>query len=291
MFPVNTTRRSNFPTRPRRNNDTNSFPEDLFSDGKNLGMQIQFVSYQSQSVPSGLVAFTNALTNLNFSGAFEALVNSDAGLFSNRAFVRPAGGLSLPIPKKINDSQTLTWDPQSATKLIGGPGASALSNRLGLGGAGAASQSAGGVMAQTLAGATTVAAAIAGVAVNPFLFMAFQQPNFKEFSFSWTFAPKNERESQILRNIINQFKNQSLPANLGLLLDYPNLALMRFLPDDIFGNLKFKPCAVTSVSVDYTGAGPSFFKNGTGRSTGAPTVVNLTVNFKEIQVWFRGQVG
>jgi len=264
MFPANTTRRSNFPTRPARITDTNSFPEDLFSDGKNLGMRIQFVSYQT-------VARFGA--GLDFFGV-SSVVHT------------PTGGMSLPIPKKINDSQILSWKEESATQLVAGAAAQGAAALIGRAAGPAAS-----VVSQTLLGSITVAGAALGAQVNPFLFMAFQQPNFKEFSFSWTFAPKNERESQILRNMINQFKNQSLPENSGLLLDYPNLALIKFLPDDIFGNLKFKPCAVTSVSVDYTGAGPSFFKNGTGRSTGAPTVVNLTVNFKEIQVWFRGQVG
>ena len=44
--------------------------------------------------------------------------------------------------------------------------------------------------------------------------------------------------------------------------------------------MKFRPCAVNGVSVDYTGAGvPSFFKNG------APTVINLTLQLTEIQLW------
>jgi hypothetical protein len=43
---------------------------------------------------------------------------------------------------------------------------------------------------------------------------------------------------------------------------------------------KFKPCAIISVQVEHTAAGmPSFFNSG------APTVVNLTLQLKEIQLW------
>ena len=42
---------------------------------------------------------------------------------------------------------------------------------------------------------------------------------------------------------------------------------------------KLKPCAIIAVQVDYTGAGqPSFFKSG------APTIVNLTLQLKEYQL-------
>ena len=61
---------------------------------------------------------------------------------------------------------------------------------------------------------------------------------------------------------------------------YPSIALVKLFPDDKF-TFKLRPCAITNVIVDYTaGGGPSFF-----RDTGAPTVVNLTVVMKEIQIW------
>jgi hypothetical protein len=265
MFPVNTTRRSNFPTRPARITDTNSFPEDLFSDGKNLGMRIQFVNYKNVGLASLL---------------------STIGIGAN--FAIPRGGISLPIPKKINDNQIITWKEESGTDYLKGMASSVLGGLMAR-----SSPAVGGVISQAIAGSVAAGSAAFGISVNPFLFMVFQQPNFKEFSFSWTFAPKNERESEILRNIINEFKDRSLPGFApftgGLVLDYPDVVLMKFLPNDIFGNLKFKPCAITSVMVDYTGAGPSFFKDRSGASNGKPTIVNLTVNFKEIQIWFRGQ--
>lgn len=241
MLPPVSTRRNNLPQRRPRPISTNQFPGDLLSDGRTLATQIEFVEYLSQ-VP-GLLNPTGTIAN-------------------------PGGGMYLPIPKKINEVQTLTWSEISLTSMAG----SAVSSRLSTN----ANQ-----IGQSLLAAGSV---FTGLQVNPYLFMAFQRPNFKEYSFSWTLAPNNPQESQTLQTIISEFKDKSLPAFYGPIMVYPNIALIKFLPNNIFGNLIFKPCAVTSVIVDYTGAGPSFFKG-----TQAPTVVNLTVNFKEIQLWGRGE--
>ena len=263
MLPVTSTRRSNFPRRPNRRLRNDTIPEDLLADGRNLFTQIQFVSYSSST---------------SFLGGLLTLPVSRFPLQST-GVVRPVGGIALPIPKKINEAQVLTWSEVSATRA-----GVTLAAGLARGGIGALSGALGSL--------GQVGSALLGAQVNPYLFMVFQQPNFKDFSFSWTFAPKNARESQALSDIINQFKGNSLPTLSGLVMDYPNVALIKILPNDIFGNLLFKPCVVTSVIVDYTGAGPSFFKSSPGNSSssGAPTVVNLTVNFKEIQLWDRNEI-
>jgi hypothetical protein len=247
MLPSNSNKRSNFPTRPSVQLRSNSFPEDLLSDGKDLYTQIEFVNYKT------------------ITGGFDFNLLKD---FATVSVAVPVGGMSLPIPKKINDTQTLNWnDVEGTGQLLSIASSANIFGRFG-----------------DIAGQAT--SAFTGLQLNPFLFMVFQRPNFKEFSFSWTFAPKNIRESRILSSIINQFKRESLPKFRGGILDYPNLALIKIHPNDVFGNLKFKPCAVTSVLVDYTGTGPSFFKE-----TKAPTVVNLTVNFKEIQLQGSGDIG
>lgn len=59
---------------------------------------------------------------------------------------------------------------------------------------------------------------------------------------------------------------------------YPKMAMVQFRPNNYL--YVIKPCAIISVQVDYTGAGgPSFFKSG------APTIVNLTLQLKELQLW------
>jgi len=234
------------PKKPTAGYSMLSYPGDLIADGREYYTQIHFVKYH----------YTYATDGNN---------------------AEPKGGFILPLPKKINEAQTLNWEAVSATAaaaqggliLSGMSGVSAgagnLAARIGM---------AGGMVAKGILGA------MAGVAPNPFLWMLFTQPNFKEHTFSWTFTPSNAKESDTIRAIIRYMKFNSLPdVKLGIAYGYPLIALIKFKPDDVF-TFKLKPCAVVSVQVDYTGGGsPSFFKNG------APTVINLSVGFREIEVW------
>jgi hypothetical protein len=198
--------------------------------------------------------------------------------------LRPVGGefgsVWLPVPRKINDIQVLNWgEIQGASMLANGIRNSVtgsdggrrsdIFNRF----LGNVYQAAGGAV---LAGL--------GVAINPFLFMQFQSASYKTHQLQWVLAPSNEMETRSLKTIIDKFRYHSLPeanATTGsLFLNYPSVIFVKLYPDDDF-TMKFRPCIVEAVQVDYTGAGsPSFFRN-----TGAPTVVNLTINLKEIQLW------
>jgi hypothetical protein len=247
------------PTKPKTKLDYYSFPNDLVSDGRQFCMDIQFLEYDS------------SLTNI---GMFFPTLSS--GIFNTAAFT-PSGGITLPIPKKLNDIQTVIWESTSATSAAAGAVMNMIPNAMGRLGAFSNSGAAADVVGALIPG---------GLAVNPHLFMLFKQPTFKEYSFSWTFAPKNEQESITLAKIIDYFKFNMLPQAAGGLgglgqtmgLNYPNIAMIKMYPNDLF-TFRFKPCAVKSVQVDYTGSGaPSFFKR-----TGAPTIVNFTILLQEIQ--------
>ena len=111
--------------------------------------------------------------------------------------------------------------------------------------------------------------------------MLYKSPNFKEYRFDWTLTPNTPQESQTLKAIITYLKVNSLPSAPpgALMMKFPLIALIRFYPDNVFEELNLKPCAITSVSVDYTGAGmPSFFVDG------SPTTVNLSIALKEIEI-------
>jgi len=239
------------PTKPTAGIRNYSYPGDLIADGRLFYTQIQLIKY-----------------------------NPDIGTLKGAR--TPQGGIILPIPKKINEAQTLDWSAVSATSLAMS-GATSLSLYAGRG------MGAGGAISTlaTFAGpAAQIGMAELGISVNPFLWMLFKSPNFKEHTFSWTFTPSNPQETETIRAIIRQLKKQSLPGVTGTLFEgvntlytYPNIALIKFMPNDYF-TFKIKPCAVAAVQVDYSGGGgPSFFKDG------SPTVVNLTVSFKEIELW------
>ena len=119
---------------------------------------------------------------------------------------------------------------------------------------------------------------------SPMMFLLFQRPEYKKFSFSWLLAARNQAEAKTILNICNLCKNAASPTNQGVLMGYPQVALIKINDDNLFGHLKFKPCVITSVSVNHTPlTNPSFFEDG------APVLVNLTLNLMEMQWWFRGE--
>jgi hypothetical protein len=253
---------SRFPMAPRTGNISLSFPSDLIKDSRNnFYSQIQFVQYERPSV-------------------------------FNAPFLRPLGSICLPLPKKINDVQTVTWEAVeggiAAAAIEGfseGDIAGAVENVSVLGATGAVnllsqiSRGATGFALQGVQNAIPIGLQQFGYAVNPFLTMLFKSGNFKEHTLQWTFTPNRQEESNNLMTIINYFKANMLPTYRGPLLGYPNILLVDLYPVTDF-TFKFKPCAVSAVSVDYSGGGtPSFFRDGT------PTIVNLAVQLKEIELW------
>lgn len=225
------------------------FPTDLIAEGRNFYSEFIFMDYS---------------------------VNQQ---FTSTPILRPVdskyGSVWLPVPRKINDIQTMSWGEFSGTSVAGAAltqmiyGNRQLQN-------GGTFRGSGGQIGVPVGIAT-------GMSINPLLFMQFNSPNFKDHSLSWTLAPSSEAESNALKSIIDKFRYYSLgKANGlsgGLLLEYPSILFVKLYPEDEF-TLKFRPCAVINVSVDFTGSGtPSFFKNG------APTVINLTLHLREIQLW------
>jgi hypothetical protein len=230
------------PTKPTAGKRNLTYPGDLIANGRQFYTQIEFIKYTPKSTDDG----------------GEKRV--------------PQGGMTLPLPKKINESHTLNWEAVSATSMAG----SALVQTFGQRTAGTV-----GNVANAIASGAQIIGAEVGLAINPFLWMLFKSPNFKEHTFSWTFTPHDPQETETVRAIIRYFKFNSSPslAAARTLYQYPQIALIKFMPNDYF-TFKIKPCAVAAVQVDYSGGGgPSFFKDG------SPTVVNLTVSFKEIELW------
>lgn len=244
--PINGGLPPNFPTPAQKTITNFTFPSDLITDSRQFYTQIQFV----KTIPFA----------------------------SEGSYGRPVGGINLPIPKKLNDNQVLVWEEVSLTAMIA-QGLLTAGQFAGNGGNFSRRLALLGTAASQAGGAASTVAGMAGVAINPFLWMMFKSPAFKEFTLTWTFAPNNEQESNLLASIIRNFKINSLPSASGAFYEYPDVALIRLFPNDVF-TFKFKPCAVQSVQVDYTGGGvPSFFANG------APTIVNLTLFLKEIELW------
>jgi hypothetical protein len=279
----------NFPAPlPARFQGGLSYPLNLTADNRNYFTRIRFIRYQPaygkdaiETVGGFLGSETGqfvaeAATLLGGPiGAYFGLdvagqAAADAGGFLVNQGTGIGNIINLPIPKKINEMNMMNWSEISITGTILGAVRSGLSKVV------------GGVSAST---ALQFASAFSGVQINPFILQYFQKPSFREFSFTWTLAPRNKKESEQIHKIINQIKARQAPrlSADGFLMEYPDLAIVDFYPhksDDEF-QISLKECVIVGVNVDYTPAGPSYIGG-----TAAPTMVNLTIHLKETKLWF-----
>ena len=126
-----------------------------------------------------------------------------------------------------------------------------------------------------------------GQILNSNLELLFQGVTLRTFPFNITFSPRSRPESDRVKQIIRRFKKsmsaktgrKDYAVNGGVFLKAPDVFLLRYLSngkDHPFLN-SFKPCALTNMSVNYTGA-------GTYATYGDATPVNIKVSltFKEI---------
>lgn len=187
--------------------------------------------------------------------------------FNSGANMNMGAEYKLPLPKQLTDIESIVWGEND--------GLSTARNIMG-------SMMTGGGMGTRLlnaaGGAGDAISALSGYQLNPLYFMVYKRPAYKEFRFTWTLAPSNEQESDTLKQIINRMKKAALPSSAGFgVSKYPEIAMISFEPSEYL--FKLKPCAIQSVQVEYAPAGPAFFKNG------APSMVNLGLSLKEIQLW------
>ena len=142
-----------------------------------------------------------------------------------------------------------------------------------------------------------------GVAPNPNPAVAFQGPQLREMSLTWTLLPTNEADSRKIRSLINHLKMRALPGNQvtdsAAILNYPYLCQVNFYPWDNGGGgdfgwnqdtsiIRMKRAFMSSVNVNYTaGSAPAFFSGFNNE----PVVVQLSINFKEIEYFLSNDFG
>ena len=123
-----------------------------------------------------------------------------------------------------------------------------------------------------------------GKILNPNMELLFKGVQLRSFNFSFNMAPRDELEAGSVKNIIRAFKKSMAPktssgTGAGLFIDSPNIFQLEYRS----GNKKhpflnsFKPCALTNMSVDYTGSGAyATYEDAT------PVHMKLTLSFQEL---------
>lgn len=117
---------------------------------------------------------------------------------------------------------------------------------------------------------------------NPFREVLFESVDYRTFNFRYRFFPKNQDETNKIREIIKLFKIHMHPelTQSKLFYIYPSEFDIQYFYKDKANPYvhKFARCALTDMAIDY-GSGEQFntFKDG------APTEINLTLTFRELE--------
>ena len=229
--------------------------------------------------------------------------------------------IELPIPQEVNDSNSVTWgeDRMNAIEIA----TLTVAQRAMKDGVGDIAQAAVTMLNEgvSVPGLTpdsqaALRAAISGKAINALgsqvspqsvvarstgqilnnnLELLFSGVNLRSFPFSFTFSPRNPKESDVVKNIIRSLK-MSMAAKAGefngsaqgIFLKSPDLFQLDYLKDGKnhpFLN-RFKLCALTGMSVNYTNAGTYASYND-----GTPVNIRMNVTFKEINPIYHEDYG
>ena len=151
----------------------------------------------------------------------------------------------------------------------------------------------------------TVLSRSVGVVANANTELLFTGVALRSFEFQWTMSPRDELEAANVRMIIRAFKQWSAPRKLkkmesgsednGLaggpsyFLGTPNIFRLRYVTrdkKDIMGVNKFKPCALTDISVNYTPEGQWM-----AYDNGMPISLTMTLRFNELEPIYNTDYG
>ena len=116
---------------------------------------------------------------------------------------------------------------------------------------------------------------------NPFREVLFESVDYRSFNFSYRFFPKNERETERVKNIIDLFKVNMLPEITAekLFYIYPSEFDIEYFYKDSPNRYlhKFARCALVNMEVDYGGDQFVTFQDG------SPVEIGLTLTFRELE--------
>jgi hypothetical protein len=198
--------------------------------------------------------------------------------------------IQLPIPSNIGDTNQVNWGDDSLNPLAAfgaeqagkvlnsgnfGKGLVDAAREIGKTGREIATKGGGqdlitkyfqSILVNSLGANTTpegLLSRASGSVLNPNLELLFGGVNLRSFAFDFDFAPRDEKESNVVKEIIRVFKQSMAPrtgsntAGAGLFISAPNIFLLKYKSgsqDHPYLN-KFKPCALTSMGMNYTGSG------------------------------------
>jgi len=148
------------------------------------------------------------------------------------------------------------------------------------------------LLAGYVIGNTSFVTRQSGITINPNMELLFSGPQLRSFAFQFNFAPRFKEEAEQVRKIIRLLKMHSAPVITktgSIFLKTPKIFQLEYIyngdgSDTADGKThpylnKIKPCALRSVSVNYTPDG----KYMTYAGGGSMVQTTLTLNFSELE--------
>ena len=253
-------------------------------------LQIHVIDY----VPPGI----------DLSGSTNILQRTSTQALESQSLKNPLYQILLPMPQGISDTNLVKWGEDTINPLeAAGVGlakgvvegenpltkisqmAGALKSTLTNGnGQDLVTSYMSAKAVGTLGGNVTaegVLARTSGQVLNPNMELLFQGVQLRSFNFTFNLAPRFEEEANDVKKIIRTFKS-SMAAKTsggGLFISSPEVFQLTYKS----GNKKhpflhsFKPCALVSMGVDYTGSGVyATYEDST------PVHMKLSLSFQEL---------
>ena len=208
------------------------------------------------------------------------------------------GTIILPIPSQIGDNNVANFGSgnlnfmeaeglNAANLAIGGDVTSAFQSLSNLGANPSLKQFASKYFAtqavQSFGSNITLEQVLArtqGAVLNPNMELLFNGPGLRQFKFTFRFTPRYKEEGIEVKKIIKAFKRNMAPKGAsGNFLSTPNIFQINYMEgnnEHPFLN-KFKLCALTNMSVNYTGDGVhATYVDGT------PISMQMDLSFSEL---------
>jgi hypothetical protein len=220
------------------------------------------------------------------------------------------GSIYLPMPSQLStdynpDYSTPDLGPgagmllKPADQAIYGNDSMGMKSASGLSLAGLGGAVAGGIAAKTVSNIERVAGLVGGgagaagallkvaggVALNQHKIVLFTGVNFREHQFSWKLSPKNRKESDDIRKIIDMFAYYSHPEYIagGLFFKYPEFFEIKFRHPEYL--CKLQPSVCKDIKVNYHGQGyAAYIRDANGGGIPAPAEIELSLTFLETEI-------
>jgi len=232
------------------------------------GFQAEFKT--TSRITDSIALYLPANVSDNTGATYEGMETGIAGLIA-------AGGGAFVRNMRNNDYEAAASSLISGTTAIAGETVKRLVGEVGA--------LATGTDEETIRG---LAAKAFGTAENPFIEMLFKQMNLREFSYEFTFSPRNQREAEEVQAIIKLFRFHMAPELMGNNKRYLRLPstfdihymYQHSLESGHENNFysKIATCVLSGVNVDYTPGGVKSFQDG------SPTQITMGLSFQETEL-------